>query len=214
MPFTSAEAAVLLNRYRGTQPGTMANTYVGILTVLPDNTGSGGTEASYAGYARKRVDNVLGSPSSKQVANTSAIAFDAPSSATGVKARGWALYDASSGGNMLHWQPYANEQRSFSASSSTDVITAPGHAYNDNDVVRFFDADDSTLPTGVAEGTSYYVINTNQVAGTFKVSASEGGATIDLTAAGNGIVCRVTEIALNAGSIIQFPIGGFVIRLF
>lgn len=76
---------------------------------------------------------------------------------------------------------HLNEPLTTSAAVS-DVITATGHDYSDGDVIQF--ATDTTLPAPLVAGTNYYARDVS--GGTFKVSATRGGAAIDITDTGTG----------------------------
>jgi hypothetical protein len=69
-----------------------------------------------------------------------------------------------------------------SMSESTDLIEVTGHGLSLNDAVMF--TGDGTIATGLSKDTIYYArdISTD----TFKVSATNGGAAIDLTADSSG----------------------------
>jgi len=93
-----------------TPPSTI---YVGLLTAAPDDTG-GGTEVTGGSYARVAVTSSLNnwagtqgagttaasSGTSGTTSNNSAITFPTPTASWGLITH-FALYDASSGGNML-----------------------------------------------------------------------------------------------------------------
>ena len=69
--------------------------------------------------------------------------------------------------------------------TSTNTITATnGHDLTAGQVVQFVFG--SVAPTGVAVSTDYYVTNVDHVAGTFKISTTENGAAVNITAAGTG----------------------------
>lgn len=69
-----------------------------------------------------------------------------------------------------------------------DTFTAPGHGLsNGHRVVLFGSA--GSLPTGVTEGTIYWVVGVS--GDTFQVSTTQGGSAVDLTAAGSGVVQRI-----------------------
>lgn len=77
--------------------------YVGLFTAAPSDTG-GGTEVTGNGYARKATGTMTVSGTSPTTAtNSSAIEFDAASGGNWGTI-GWAaIFDASTGGNMLAW---------------------------------------------------------------------------------------------------------------
>lgn len=79
--------------------------------------------------------------------------------------------------------------------ASTDLFSSGSvlHGLSSGDAVRFrkqrtHDADhpDPVLPGGVVEDTVYYVIASGLTTTAFKVSATSGGSTIDVTSAGAG----------------------------
>ena len=78
--------------------------YVGLFTAAPSDTG-GGTEVSGSGYARVVTGTISGSGTATTFTNAAAIEFAA---ASGGKwgTIGWAaIFDASTGGNMIAWAP-------------------------------------------------------------------------------------------------------------
>jgi uncharacterized phiE125 gp8 family phage protein len=70
---------------------------------------------------------------------------------------------------------------SFTASAASDVLTIFSGAFSDTDKVRVLTSG-GVLPTGLSADTDYYVISA--AGATCKLSATEGGAAIDLTTAG------------------------------
>jgi len=71
----------------------------------------------------------------------------------------------------------------FTAVAATDVCTAQGRTFTDGDRVRVYNSG-GALPTGLAASTDYYVRDAS--GSTFKLSATSGGAAVDITAAGTG----------------------------
>jgi hypothetical protein len=68
--------------------------------------------------------------------------------------------------------------------STTNILSLTGHGLNVGDAVQFTTT--TTLPTGLAAGTTYYVIATNLGANQFSVSTSFNGSITSITAAGSG----------------------------
>lgn len=81
-------------------------------------------------------------------------------------------------------------------------ITLASHGFNSNDIVTF---GGTAVPTGLTAGTPYYVhlINGN----IFRVSATAGGATIDLTSAGTSVTVSTPES--YSGYEVKSSNGGF-----
>jgi hypothetical protein len=70
-----------------------------------------------------------------------------------------------------------------SVNTTSDYITAT-HSFVNGDIVQV--GATTTIPTGLSANTNYYVINANTDA--FQVSASRGGANVDITGAGSGTI--------------------------
>ncbi|MCR9200434.1 MAG: hypothetical protein NXI04_17500 [Planctomycetaceae bacterium] len=64
------------------------------------------------------------------------------------------------------------------------LTAAGGHDLQNGQKVQFLFGD--AAPTGVSAGTDYFVINSDRTDGIFQVSATEGGAAVNITAAGTG----------------------------
>ena len=78
--------------------------FVGLFTAAPSDAG-GGTEVTGSGYTRVSAGTISGSGTATTFTNAAAIEFGA---ATGGNwgTIGWAaIFDASTGGNMLAWAP-------------------------------------------------------------------------------------------------------------
>lgn len=112
-----------------------SNTYVGLLTAAPSDSG-GGTEVSGNNYARVTVasstTNWAGTQSSGstsassgtggQTSNNGAITFPTPSGSWGTVTH-FAVYDASTSGNLLYWGALGSSQ---TISSGNTVSFAAG----------------------------------------------------------------------------------------
>ena len=69
---------------------------------------------------------------------------------------------------------------------NTDVFTTPSaHGFSVNDKVTFT-VSEGAFPTGISAGTEYYVISSGLTSTAFKVSATEGGAAIDVSGSATG----------------------------
>jgi uncharacterized phiE125 gp8 family phage protein len=75
-----------------------------------------------------------------------------------------------------------------SANATTDKLTLSGFTSTDADAYELSQtgAEDGKLPGGLSENTAYYIITTSGA--TCELSATSGGAKIDLTSAGTGQV--------------------------
>lgn len=171
------------------------------------------SEAAYTGYARPAVARSGSgwSRSNDTMSNVAVVSLGActAGSATLMFAT---IGTASSGtGKVLFRIPIGSKLGPCTAVAATDVITIPGlSGLAVNDRIVFLPADPAGLPTGVTEGTVYHVltVSTNDIT----VSTSQGGSTLDITAAGDAIAWKVTPLAVSAGITPQFAIGTLAVN--
>lgn len=76
--------------------------YVGLFTAAPSDAG-GGTEVSGSGYARKATGTITVSGTDTTATNSAAIEFDPASGGNWGTITHAAIFDASTGGNMIAW---------------------------------------------------------------------------------------------------------------
>ena len=76
--------------------------YVGLFTAAPSDTG-GGTEVSGSGYARTATGTITVSGTATTATNAAAIEFAAASGGNWGTITHAAIFDASTGGNMIAW---------------------------------------------------------------------------------------------------------------
>lgn len=90
-----------------------------------------------------------------------------------------------SGAGTALFEGTVNGNYTFTANSTTDVFTAVGHPFANDDIVRVTVAAGATLPAGLAVETDYYIID--NATDVFSLSATLGGAAIDITTNGTGV---------------------------
>lgn len=84
----------------------------------------------------------------------------------------------------------------FTANATTDLITPASGTLIDNMIVQA--STTGTLPAGLSISTNYYTVSTNTAGTACKLSASLGGAAINITDAGTGVhTLEVTENAFR-----------------
>ena len=105
---TNYEETRLLKYYfRGLNLGTCPTLYIGLFTAAPGEAG-GGTEVSGGAYARKSLASAFGTDptGSTTISNDAEVAFDAATANWGTITHA-AIFDASSGGNMVWYAALA-----------------------------------------------------------------------------------------------------------
>lgn len=105
-----------------TAPSTL---YVGLFTAAPTDAG-GGTEVSTSGtnYARQSMAFTVSGSSPTQAANSAAVEWGTAASSWGTIVAA-AVFDASSGGNMLAWADLTNNK----TISAGDVFRFPTSSF-------------------------------------------------------------------------------------
>jgi hypothetical protein len=161
--------------------------FVGLFTAADPGTGTDftGTEASGGSPAYARQAVTWGAAASGQKSNTGTITFDV---AAGTYAF-VGFFNAVTGNtnNFLGYAPINGSVKGFASVDTTltnDQFLSVGHGLADNDRVQLFNVFAESLPTGITEGTLYFVVSS--AANTFKVSLTQGGAAVDITATGGG----------------------------
>lgn len=103
-----------------TAPSTL---YVALYTAAPTDAG-GGTEVSGTSYARQAMAFTVSGSSPTQATNSGAVEFPTAGSNWGTIVAA-AVFDASSGGNMLAWADLTNNK----TISSGDVFRFPASSF-------------------------------------------------------------------------------------
>lgn len=184
--------------------------FLAAMTGEPGAAGTASTgEASYTGYARPSVARTAGgfTCSSGTVTLVANASFGACTAGTATLTH-WVTTTASSGASkILHRGVFGSRQGPFTATTA-DVITIPGHTMIVDDRVAFYAPSGTTLPTGITEGTVYWV---KTVSGAdITISTTQGGATLDITAVGDGLAFRVVPIAVSSGVTPQLASGQII----
>lgn len=155
-------------------------------TAFPGSTGA--NEVAGGGYAR--VAATFAAASGGARALSAGVNLTIPAGTTVRWLGFW------SGATFRGYAPNAGVPKEFFASATTDIVTCPAHGYVDTNKIVFYG---DTTPAGLTEGTVYYV--RDATADTFKVAASAGGASIDLTGTGGSgcVVSAITEEVYGGG---------------
>ena len=87
--------------------------------------------------------------------------------------------------------------------TGTDTIAYTAHGLLTGDVVKYFHGG-GTAATGLTNNTTYYVIASGLTANAFKVSATDGGTTVDITGTGNNAQYfeLATAVAVNQATAV------------
>jgi hypothetical protein len=156
--------------------------YLSLHTAFPGSIGS--SEVSGGAYARQAA--VIGAASGGSRSLSSAVALSVPACTVA-----WVgLWDTSNTVFMAY-SPNGGNPQEFQVDTAANAILCPAHGYSDDQTVVFYGG---AVPAPLVEGTVYYVVVSTT--DTFKVAATVGGASINLTAAA-GSACLVSRIVLE-----------------
>lgn len=186
--------------------GLLTTPFLSLHTGFPPAGGNEVTGGSPA-YARKSFTWSAAATGSKAI--SAAQTFDVP--ATTVRAV--AVYDASTAGTQKVWMPAGSTaRRAFSvdaADVTANTITSAGHGLANGNSVLVWATIGAVLPTPLVEDTEYFVVGATT--DTFQLSATLGGAAIDLTAIGDGDVQKFTPEVFAAQGTYQ--VSAFTVSL-
>lgn len=191
----------------GLQNSAVAGSFhVSLHTAWPGLTGDQTTsEAAYGSYARQAVarSGAGWTVSGNNVTNAALITF--PEASSGNETVFYAgLGSASSGaGNLNFVCPLGTNLGPFAADDvSGEVITIPAHGLSVDDRIAFFaDGSELGLPTGITAGTVYFV-KTVPDTNTITISATSGGAAVNITAVGRGIAFKMIGLTITSAPAI------------
>jgi hypothetical protein len=212
------QATAIANIADNAAASPLTQLFVSLHTADPGEAGSQTTsEATYTGYARVAVNRTSGgwSVASNVITNVAAITFGlctAGSNSITHCAVGTATSGAGKILNKMPVGPLAGVW-AFTAVASTDVLTVPiaGLAVDDRVSVYQIEGTQNDLPTGLTEGQVYFV---KTAAGSaITLAATSGGAVIDVTADGNGLLYKHAVLAVSPGITPNFAIGQLQITI-
>ena len=165
----------------------------GSLHTAYSSTGTNEVTGGSPAYTREAA--TWAAASSRSKATSASMVFDVPA---GTTVRWVGFWDAVTTGNFLGMVPNGGgTPESFVVPDATnDVFEAPGHGFSNTNTVVVWTVPGVALPTGVSEGTVYYI--TNATTDDFTLALTSGGATINITAVGSGFVQRIVEEAFGA----------------
>lgn len=183
-----------------------ATSYISLHTAILVDAGTG-AEVSGGAYARLDVTAALPAASGAGGSITSNVVLTwTQASANWGEVLSWGIWDASTAGNLLWRGIFGDDPWGFTATASDDVLFVPGSDYAVNDRVIVVPVPTRSLPTGLTENTIYY-IKTEPSTGSYTLSTTEGGATIDITANGAGYLRKLTPQTVNSGNTFQINSG-------
>ncbi|MFD1547000.1 hypothetical protein [Nonomuraea guangzhouensis] len=191
-----------------------AITHIGVGNLTDPGTGAnyGGTEATGGSPAYARQAVTWGAAASGQKANSGALTFDVPAGTYGFLL--FFNHVSTNSNNFLGYAPINGTVKGFFSVDTTltnDALFSVAHGLADGDRLQLFNVFAESLPTGLTEGTVYFVVSSTT--NSFKVSLTSGGAAVDITAVagGEGFFQKVIPETFASQGQITVAIGALVL---
>lgn len=199
--------------------------FVSLHNASPGNGGSQTTnETAYTNYARVSVarttggwTTALGSGTTfSSVSNAAAISFPA-CGATGDTITHWGVGTLTSGAGVLldfgAIGPVAGPDVAFTCTNaSPGTLTTPGYTPAVNDRVSVYQLPgQQTLPTGITEGTVYFVGTASGQTCTLSTTTANG-TPVNTTSTGSGYIVKQTPLVVSNLVTPSFAIGQLSIQ--
>lgn len=199
----------LVDHFASDSQLALENTFVALFTDIVNDAGTG-TEVTGGAYARIIVnqDGATGTfwaDNGSSMDNTGDITFPQASAAWGrIKSVG--IMDALTTGNLLFRGVLGSAPKVFVGTAVDDRINSPAHGRVVDDLIVFMVLEGGAgLPTGIVEGTEYFLIN--PTTDDFQISTSQGGGAVNLTTDGNGILFLSSQKQVDLNDTFKFASG-------
>jgi hypothetical protein len=156
-------------------------------------TGTNELTGGSPAYARKALAWAAAASGSK--ATSAGVVFDV---AAGSTVAFFGMWDAVTTGNFLGMTPNGGGvvQAFVVPDTATDILECVAHGFANNDTVVVWAVPGDPLPTGLAEGTVYFVISATT--DDLQLSSSQGGASVSITAIGAGTLQKIVRETFGA----------------
>jgi hypothetical protein len=201
MPFTPAGKDTMLEALDETQAAGID--FLGLHSAFPGDTGTNELTGGAPAYARKAA--AWGAASGGSKALTGTAVFDVPAGATVAWVSGW---DAVTAGNIRAYSPVGGGAlKPFVVPDiANDILEAPAHGFSNGQQVVVWG---SALPGGLAVGTIYFVVAATT--DDLQLSATSGGAAINITSVGSGSLQRIIPETFGAQG--QYTVNAFTLSV-
>jgi hypothetical protein len=215
MPYNDAAKNVMLDALD--ESAALGADFIGIQTLTDPGTGTNliGGEVTGGSPAYARLGVTWGAAAAGIKQNTGALTFDVPAGTYGF----YTLWNAVSGntGNFLGYLPFGGAVKGYGEVDSTgvtnDTVTSSGHGLTTDDRVMFFNVFGEAIPTGLVEGTVYFVLASGLTTDVFKVATTSGGSAINITAQGEVFFQKVVPEVFGAQGQIVAAVGALTLDL-
>lgn len=196
--------------------------YCGLITAISSFRTPSVTEANYTGYGT-RPSISFGAPADtspaggRQKANDALVTFP-QNTGSSQDVIAWGIWNVSTGGTQstaLVWIGMLDADPAVYAvcdDTTADTLLAPAHGLSNNQRVFVQGAPGALIPTGLSEGTAYFVGTSTADNVTLSTTTANGNP-VAITAKGACMLLPYTAVTIAAGATPEFAIGALVIQL-
>lgn len=212
--FTHSLRDSVLNTLRATDL-TQWTGHAGLITAITSFRAGTVTEATYTGYGT-RPSITFSAPADtspvggRQIANSGAVTFPQNTGST-QDMMAWGVWTASTGGTLRAIGFLDADPPILGTGAASDTITAPAHGLANDQRVRVLACPGAVIPTGLSEDTTYFVISV--ATDTFQLSATQGGAAVNITASGAAFFMPFTPVTVATNATPEFAANALVIQI-
>ena len=197
---------------------TAAAKYVGLITAVTDMRAGTVTEASYTGYGTRPALTLgaVGNTSpvgGRQRANDVLIGFP-QNTGSSQDVIGWTIHTASTAGSItdINFLDADPPVIAIANDTSGELLTCPAHGLSADQRVFVLAAPGLLLPAGLAENNAYYVLAAGLTTDLLALSATSGGAAVNITAKGGVQLIPYTSRTIANLATPEFAIGALVLQ--
>jgi hypothetical protein len=198
----------------------LTNLFVSLHSADPGEGGTQSTnEVAYTGYARVAGARTSGGwtvsgTDPTQVVNAATITFPI-CGATGATATHWAIGTLVSGAGVILASgpvgPVAGPYQSFTCTlASPGSLTVPGVTFAVDDRVSVYHTPNAVLPTGITEGTVYFVGTASAGVCTLSTTAVNG-TPVNTSSTGAGVIIKQQPLVISTNITPSFAAGALKI---
>lgn len=191
--------------------GAAGSLYISLHTADPGEGGDQTTsECNYTNYARVAVVRsssgwTISGSAPTQVVNAAQINFPACTGGSNIATHFGIGTSSSGAGKLICSGNLGKLEWEGTGKASNDTITIPGHDFSVGDVIEVEALGSQAIPGGISLGILYFVktVSGNDIT----ISATSGGATLDITSDGAGVFSKDVSLAISNGITPQFAAG-------
>jgi hypothetical protein len=206
------QATAIANIADNAATAPLTNLYIALHTADPGEAGDQTTsEATYTGYARVAVARTSGgwTVTNNVITNAATITFG-PCTAGSNSITHWSVgVAASAASKILYSGPVGaiTAVYDYTAVASTDILTIPSLTPVADDRYSVYPVEGAApgIGTGLTAGTVYFAVTVS--GSTTKLSLTSGGAAVDITADGSGLLHKHSILAVSSGITPSFATG-------